>query len=256
MKLKPLIFLIILLSAGCVEDNAHICPDGSRVSDPGECPTTTTPSTITYATTSSIKSATSTTTTAEETTTKITLEGVECYEDADCGVNGTETVKNYTCLRGDIQRQYIRYRCENPGMESAKCAGEEESELIKACGDEGVCVEDEPYCKSLEKVGEYNLRGRTINLIPETERHAGWEYDTVKLYGGYYSHYRGYSFRLNYPITTPVGVFLQVRKPDGSETDFYCTESQNTKVDDMIVGLDYISTQEPCVGIWIYSKGK
>lgn len=104
------------------------------------------------------------------TTTSITTTTLqpECYLNSDCGINGTEILKNYTCYYNNINRQYIVYRCVNPGTSSAKCVGTEKWERIKICGGY-TCIEGKQICKpqSGEKLTDYYLA--ICKDIPEKE---------------------------------------------------------------------------------------
>jgi len=83
---------------------------------------------MTTTTTTSVVTTTTTTTTTTSTTV-IRWEEVACFSNSDCGINGTLVTKEFTCLEGNVYRQYIQYRCEKPGTREARCVGTEKTEF-------------------------------------------------------------------------------------------------------------------------------
>lgn len=234
----------------CLDSNDNSICDSDEIS-PTTTTTTITSTTIIITTTTIIKKTTTTIKLVPTTTT--TTISPECYVNSDCGVNGTKIIMNYICYQGDIHRVYLTYRCKNPGTSSAKCIGKEKTEVVRSCDDDERCIKGEPYCRSLQKEGEYELITRP-NPTPGADQYFGWGYTKLNVNTTSYTHYREYEFKLNHLIKSPLGVFLHMKNPDGNETDFYCTKQQNTQIDDMLIGVSYISMQEPYAKIWVYAK--
>lgn len=164
MESKILItgLVLIVLFTGCIGTEKRegvtttVLPTTSIVTTTLPATSTTTITLEITTTTTSITSTTipSTTTTSITTT---TLQP-ECYLNSDCGINGSKIVKNYTCYQNNINRQYIAYRCVNPGTPSAKCVGTEKWEIIKTCGGY-TCIEGKTICKPIsgEELTDYYL---------------------------------------------------------------------------------------------------
>ncbi len=104
------------------------------------------PTTTIETTTTTTTLTTSTTTTTTATTSTINILP-ECYQNFDCGINGTEIIRNYTCSQNNINRQYVVYRCVNPGTPHAKCIGTEKWEIIKSCEGYEKCAEGKEVCE-------------------------------------------------------------------------------------------------------------
>jgi hypothetical protein len=187
-------------------------------------------------TTSTSISTTVTTSTSTSTSTTV---APECFLNSDCGVDGVKITRDYTCYDGDIHRQYIRYRCSNPGTSSAKCVGREVIELIRNCGVNEHCIDGEPYCEYLNDVD-----GSWASMRPSGSTLLG----ISNLYNNSYSNYL---LNIAYVISKesePGGLAIDIWKSDENRTRVYCNYGNGIWVDDLVIGLVDISKWGS--GIW------
>jgi|GEM_PF-6000393 len=115
--MKRYIVLYVLLSSlfvGCLgsEKVIYVCPDGSQVSNPDNCPSTT--STIMTTTTSTTSTTTSTTTISTTTTTTL---AVACTINSDCG----QRIEERVCYKGDVYIRFVTPVCMKPGTVESYC---------------------------------------------------------------------------------------------------------------------------------------
>ncbi|MEA3255671.1 MAG: hypothetical protein U9Q22_07530 [Candidatus Altiarchaeota archaeon] len=200
-------------------------------------------STSTTSTTSSpiIKQVVTTSTSISTTTSTSTSTTVapECFLNSDCGVNGVKITQDYSCYDGDIYRQYIHYRCSNPGTSSAKCVGREEIELIKKCRVNEHCIDGEPYCEYL---------GDVDGSVASTRPSGSTLLDISNKYNNSYSNYLlGIAYIIS-KESEPRGVAIDIWKSDENRTRIYC-HGKGVRVDDLVIGLVDISKWGP--GIWV-----
>ena len=231
-------WIIIDLTAGSLGDRKAGLNETLATDYPEE--TTTSTSTTTTSTTTSTHLTTSTSTTSTTTSTYDTAY-VECFQNTDCGDNGTWVSREYTCYQGDIYRQYISYRCSRPGTQYASCVGKENLDLLKKCGVNEGCIDGEPFC---EYVGD----------VDTTKAHWTPKNATIlDLDSGSERTYGGYSFALLYVVSEnsqPKGVMVHVQKPDGNETWEYLKAEKGTQIDDLSAGIAEMSKTES----WIWAK--
>ncbi len=114
------VFFCVLLSfmlVGCLgsEKVIYVCPDGSRVSSPDGCPSTTTTTTSTTSSTSTTTSTTISTTTTS--TTSTTTLAVACALNRDCG----QQIEERVCYGGDVCIRFITPICMKPGTPESYC---------------------------------------------------------------------------------------------------------------------------------------
>jgi hypothetical protein len=188
---------------------------------------TTTSTTLVQLTTTSVFQVSSTTTT-------IRPESIQCMQHADCGINGTYTLREHTCYQGGIYRQYIAYRCENPNSTAARCVGSERRDFIRQCGRSEACVEGETLCAYEGPLDQtkspWKLPGS--NIIPVSSAD-----ETV---------YSGYSFKAVYVFSQnsrPEGLTIDVIKPNGEESWEYLRFEKGTVIGNITAGLSELSKE-------------
>jgi len=178
------------------------------------------------------------------TTTTIRPESIQCMQHADCGINGTYTIREHTCYQGGIYKQYIAYRCDNPNSTAARCVGSERRDFIRQCGRYEACVEGETLCAYEGTVdltkSPWKLPGATIIPVSSTG-------ETV---------YSGYSIKAIYIISqnsAPAGLAIDVIKPSGEETWEYVRFEKGTVIGNMTAGLSELSKEgrEIKAKIWV-----
>ncbi|MBN2251788.1 MAG: hypothetical protein JW724_06920 [Candidatus Altiarchaeota archaeon] len=151
-----------------------------------------------------------------------------CFRNTDCGMNGTWTTREYTCYQGDIYRQYISYRCAQPGTPYAECVGKEKLELVKNCGANEGCIYDEPLC---EYTGD--LENRKALWVPKN-------CTTFSINSFDEKEWEGYGFTAYYvpsENSAPKGLMLYIIKPGGTEARQQINFDKGTHVDDLLIGL-------------------
>lgn len=110
------------------------CPDNEECV-PGlrECKQTPKKTTTTLANTYQNIVPTSPTTT--------TLSDINCVRDSNCGID--HYGKPYCTSSGHSVRDYIKYKCVNPGTYSSRCAREKTTYLVDYCGFDQACIRGE-----------------------------------------------------------------------------------------------------------------
>jgi len=212
----------------------------SRIVFPRPMTTTTTTSVVT----------TTTTTTTTTSTTVIRWEEVACFSNSDCGINGTLVTKEFTCLGGNVYRQYIQYRCEKPGTREARCVGTEKTEFFRKCDYNEHCIEGDQYCA-------YTLD------VPLTKADYVPENATlVHISNKGFTSKDGYTFMAMYVVSDmnkPKRLAVDVIRPNGYDNWEYLGYNKGTVIGNITAGIKdmYRDGYEIGATIWfINSSGK
>jgi hypothetical protein len=204
---------------------------------------TTTTTTTTSSTTTTI------TTTPTTTTTLLRWEEVECFSNAECGNNGSLVTKEFTCLEGNIYRQYVQFRCEHPGTREAECIGTEKTEFLNQCGFNEHCIEGDQYCAYALDVSLTKA-----DYVPEN---ATLVYVSNK---GFTSS-GGYTFKAMYVVSElnkPRRLAVEVIRPNGYDNWEYVSYNKGTPVGNITIGIKemYKTEYEIRATLWVLNEKK
>jgi len=186
------------------------------------------PVTTTSTTTSTTSTTTTTTTTPTTTTTILRWEEVDCFSNDECGNNGTLVTKEFTCLEGNIYRQFVQFRCEHPGTREAACIGTEKTEFVNQCGVNEHCVEGDQYCAYALDVPLTKADYVPVN--------ATLVYVSSK---GFTSNL-GYIFMAEYVVSErdkPRRLAVDVIRPNGYDNWEYLSYNKGTIIGNITVGI-------------------
>jgi hypothetical protein len=87
-------------------------------------------------------------------TTTTTIPNAACMRDESCGID--HYGKPYCTASGHAVRDYIRYKCQNPGTYAAKCSREKTTYLVDYCGSSQACIRGE--CVEKSRLSWYCIR--------------------------------------------------------------------------------------------------
>jgi hypothetical protein len=96
-----------------------------------------------------------------ENVTNITI----CSKDSDCGTNGL--IGLGFCLNNSVFKNYVTYKCNNPGTDQSSCSNNSKLELVQACSNscnDGLC--QEVRCKNNSQCDDKNSSTEDICLNP------------------------------------------------------------------------------------------
>jgi hypothetical protein len=204
--------------------------------------TTTTTTTTTIPTTT-------TTTTPTTTTTLLRWEEVECFSNAECGNNGTLVTKEFTCLEGNIYRQFVQFRCEHPGTREAECIGTERTEFLNKCGINEHCIEGDQYCAYA-----LDVPLTKAEYVPEN---ATLVYVNSK---GFTSS-GGYTFMAEYVVSElnkPRRLAVDVIRPNGFDNWEYLSYNKGTQIGNITAGIKDMYKDEYGIRatLWVIDANK
>jgi len=87
-------------------------------------------------------------------TTTTLVENITCFRDSNCGLDHYS--KPYCTSSGHSVRDYVTYKCVNPGTYGSKCSREKKAYLVDYCGYGEACLRGE--CVDKSRLSEYCLR--------------------------------------------------------------------------------------------------
>ena len=87
-------------------------------------------------------------------TTSTTLSDVTCVRNSSCGID--HFGKPYCTTSGHSVRDYITYKCHNPGTYSSRCTREKKTYLVDYCGVGEACIQGE--CVNKNNLEWYCIR--------------------------------------------------------------------------------------------------
>jgi len=255
MKGLVLALILIALLPGCLEEVSEETTSSVPTTVPStvsSISSTTSSSTSTFPTSST--STSSTTSSTSSTTTTSIEEVIACVTNNDCGDDGMQIMKNYTCKDNDMYKVYLTFTCRRAGTPKAQCIGKQHSELILSAEKDEQCIEDKPFFEFLGDEGTY--KGPAAHTYASLHGINASKYTKFK-------HDGDYKFRLGTIISRKsriIGAYLHIIKPDDSRLEWFITNELGLPyivVDDMRIGISSISIteEEKYATIWIKVVG-
>jgi hypothetical protein len=238
----------VMLLAWTINAYVTASPPGKAVYEEDIIDRIIAPVSTTTATTTTVVTTT-TTTTPTTTTTTLRWEEVECFSNAECGNNGTLVTKEFTCLEGNIYRQYVQFRCEHPGTREAECIGTERTEFLNSCGINEHCIEGDQYCAYALDV--------PLTKADYVPANASLVYVSSKGFssGG------GYKYMVMYVVSElnkPRRLAVDIIRPNGYDNWEYVSYNKGTVIGNITVGIKemYKNEYEIRATLWVLDENK